>query len=293
MGQNYLGNTYKKTYDGDYVKSYEDKALVKKELERRVKSYKEISQKEGSYSKQEKSIYDPGNTERTIDVLDKPVKKIPTRKIDNRDKKSLSPPVQKKMMTNKTAPNPTIVVTSTPPPPPIIKVETKEQSKVEDSPIVISSRIENKAETKKTSNSKKRDYDSYRALVMLPIREEANGVYREMVNKELIDEKEARKILDYAGYKEKKTLDFIKFGLFALIATILLQLAGAIGAMAWSYFYRQRTHVVLEKKMGFSNLTIRMPANKKEKDDILANGMIYMGISAVMFIVAIIRMSAS
>lgn len=282
MGQNYSESTYRKTYDGDYVKSYEDKALVKKELERRVKSYKEITQQEGAYSKQEKGIYDPGNTERTIDVLDKPIKRIPTRKLENRNqdtiKQSVSTTENTEVKEQKTA-------QVLPPLAPEIKVVSKEQP-----PKLV---IPKDTEPKKNANSKVRNYDAYRALVMLPVREEANGVYREMVNKELIDEKEARKILDYAGYKEKKPLDFIKFGLFALIATILLQLAGAIGAMAWSYFYRQRTHVVLEKKMGFSNLTIRMPANKKEKDDILANGMIYMGISAVMFIVAIIRMSAS
>ncbi|WP_101690395.1 hypothetical protein [Dysgonomonas massiliensis] len=287
MGQNYSESTYRKTYDGDYVKSYEDKALVKKELERRVKSYKEITQQEGAYSKQEKGIYDPGNTERTIDVLDKPIKRIPTRKLENRNqgtiKQSVSTSEDTEVKEQKTA-------QVIPPPVPEIKVVSKEQS---PKPIVPKVQVVKETELRKNTNSKVRDYDAYRALVMLPVREEANGVYREMVNKELIDEKEARKILDYAGYKEKKSLDFIKFGLFALIATILLQLAGAIGAMAWSYFYRQRTHVVLEKKMGFSNLTIRMPANKKEKDDILANGMIYMGISAVMFIVAIIRMSAS
>lgn len=294
MGQNYIGSTYKKTYEGDYVKSYENKSLAKRELEKRVKSYKEITQKEGSYAKQEKGIFDAGNTERTIDILDNSERKISKRKFENKDSKLPQSPIQKKTAVNKTPSTTTSDRPSASTPPPAPKVEIKEQPSVVIKPVEPQRQEEKKTDsTKKTRESKIRNYDAYRSLVMVPVREEASGVYREMINKELIDEKEARKILDYAGYKEKKPLDFIKFGLFALIATVIIQLPGAIGAMAWSYFYRQKTHVTLEKKMGLSNLTISMPANKEEKENIQANGMIYIVISAIMIVVALIRMSVS
>lgn len=291
MGQNYIGDTYRKTYEGDYVKSYENKTLAKKELERRVKSYKEITQKEGTYRKQEKGVFDPGNTERTIDILDKPVRKVPDRKPSKQEQKPIQKMSSNKPVIKQTKPVSTSV--PTPPPAPLTKVEREEVPKPITKPAEVKPDIKNKEQNVQKTDNVTRDYEAYRTLVIVPIKQEANGIYREMVNKELVDEGEARKILAYAGYKEKKSLDFIKFGLLAFFATIILQLLGAIGALVWAYFFRQRTHVILEKKMGFSNLTIRMPANKQEKEQIQANGMIYMGIAAVMFFVAVIRMYVS
>lgn len=307
MGQNYENNTYKKTYDGEYVKSYEDKVLVKKELEKRVKSYKEITQNAGSYNKKEKGVFDAGNTERTIDVFDKPVRKAPRKTITIQEQKpirqqSTIKPVQKEVAGKDTQQKEVskTVDYQTPPPPPKTKIEIKQTPKPISKSIVSEPevRVRLEAQTKPSGENKKtysrmRDYDAYRALVMVPVREEASGIYREMINQEIVDEKEARKILDYAGYKEKASIDFMKFGLIAFLATIILKLVGAIVVLAWAYFFKQRNYIVLEKKMGFSNLSIRMPANESEKNKITTTGTVYIVISAIMFIVAIIRTYAS
>lgn len=287
MGQDYMKNVYRKNYDGDYVKSYEDRVAVKREQAERIKSYKEITQKQGSYNKKEKGIYDPGNTERTMDVFDQPKTKISERKRTSLEKKRETAPIVENSKSKKTKP-----INNLPSLPKQTEQTTIEVSTVEQKTAVYEVKQDNFTDSETIYNKSKvksRDYEAYRKMVIVPIQVEGSGIYRELKNKELVDEKEARYILDYAGYKQKPDMEYVRFAIIAFAAAIIIGYVGALLALAWSYFYRQRNYIVLEKKSSMSNLSIRMPATKDELKAMSFTGNIYLYISVAMFAVAFLK----
>lgn len=275
MGQDYAKGVYRKNYEGDYVKAYEDRAATKKEHAKRLKSYKEITQNQGFYNKKEKGVYDPGNTERTMDIFEEPSAKIEERKKTNQVRKKEPVTYTQEREAKKK---------QTPPPIPkqaiISPKETNPKVSAED---------KSAKEVQSKSKSKSRDYDVYRKMVVVPVMKDSSGIYREMKDKELVDEKEARYILDYAGFKKKADIDYLRFAIIAFIAAMIIGYVGALLALAWSFFYKQRNYIVLEKKSAMSNLSIRMPAKEEETNEINTSGNIYLGISVVMLVVVFLK----
>lgn len=270
MGKNYTDTNYKKTYGENYVKSYGNRRVMKQLYNEGVKSYKEITQKVSSYNKEEKGKYDGLEIDNTsvIDVLGKANKRQVPKETQKAKKavtinetKTVSPKVTTST-TQKQASSQTVT------PPPYIPAE----------------------EEKKTKKKVARDYEFYRNMVTPPVMPMGNGMYREMNKKEVVDEREARKILGYADYAPKEQLNLIIFYIIALVGGFAFSLVGPVAIVAWGVFTKGKNTTVYEKKLQMGSLAVTMPATEQEKDNYQKRGQLYINVAIVIGVIQFIRL---
>lgn len=253
--KNIEGN-YKKTYEGDYTKSYGDARSQKKLYEERAKSYKQLTQTLNLYHKKEKEKYDGLETNGQKSEL------LPEGGTYKKRIKRTEKPQQN------TTPKPKEI----PAQPIIPKAETSTAS-TKTPPPYNPEKI-----TIKPDKNRPRNYDTYRSMVIPPVVSIGNSMYREMINKEVVNESEARKILDYAGYKPKKPSNTVVFYLIALVLGIAFKIVGPIIIIVWGGLTKIKTNTTHSKQMGTMNLSISMPATKEEKEKNLKLGSLQMNI---------------
>ncbi|NDV68267.1 hypothetical protein [Dysgonomonas sp. 25] len=271
MSNKSIEGTYKKTYEGEYVKSYADQREKKKSYQQGVKSYKEITQKLSNYHKQEKGKqedYEPVNTVMEV----RPEGNVQTKRPSSSKGKIQreKPLIQTKTATTQT----TTTASSIQGKKTEIKIEAKKkETTIEMPPPYIPNEAQQKQEkpkpqTKPQPKQQKaptRNYDAYRGMVMNPIIPIGNGKYREMANKEIVDEAEARKILNYAGYTPKTSANMMMFYAVSIVLGIALKIAGPIGIAIWGYMTMVKATTVHKKTMGGLDLSIVMPATESER----------------------------
>jgi len=299
MGKEYSNANYKKTYGENYVKSYGDRRIMKRVYNEGVKSYKEITQKLSSYNKDEKGKYDGLQVDSTsvIDVLDKTneppkaqntsrTKRVTTTQFDTNtnDVQEKNTQAQNTISEyNKTTTN-------------ISQSRTKEtsssaQSVVDTPPKTITPPpYAPSSENKKTKKKASRDYEFYRNMVTPPVVPIGNGMYREMNKKEVVDEREARKILSYADYSPKEQLNLIIFYIIALIGGFAFSLVGPIAIIAWGVLTKGKHTTMYEKKLQMGSLSVTMPATEQEKANYQKRGQLYINVAIVIGVIQFIRL---
>lgn len=223
MGKNYSTGIYKKTYGGEYVKTYENYRNNKALYEQRRKEYETISKKLESkpYQQSEKKVYEAARTQ--TDTLNVP------------KKEQIPPPY-----------NP-------------------------------------QSEFKQTDYSKI-DVNSLKH----PIISVGAGAYRNIYTGETVNIEEARKILEYAGYRPKPLANMGMFFLFLLVIAILLKGVGPIALIAWGLISKSKHMTDYIKMVRTNVLVFQMPASDAERQAYKNRGNMYIGAGIMVGLIQII-----
>lgn len=225
MGQNYSTSAYKKTYGGEYVKTYDSYRNNKALYDQRKKEYEAISKKLESkpYQQSEKKVYETTRTQ--TDTLNVP-------------KKNQVPPPY----------NP-------------------------------------QSEFKQTDYSKI-DVNSLKH----PIISIGAATYRNIYTGETVNVEEARRILEYAGYKPKPLANMGMFFLFLLVIAFLLKGVGPIALIGWGLISKNK-HMTDYIKMARTNvLVFQMPASDAERQAYTNRANMYIGAGIVIGLIQIIML---
>ncbi len=265
MGKNYTETNYRKTYDGEYVKSYGDRQEMKRVYNEGTKSY----------NKEEKGKYDGLLVDKssTIDVLDQTKKSIVPKtstKNQNSTSSTSSPVKQKeKAVASENANNSVPVIEVTTPPP-----YTPQESEKINNP-------------KKTAV---RDYEFYRNMVIPPIMPLGNSLYREMNKKEIVDEREARKILGYAEFLPKEQFNIGIFYVIAVVGGFLTSMVGPLAIIIWGIMSKGKNTTIYERKLHIGSLSVTMPATEQEMVKYKKRGQLYLNVGIVIGVIQLIRL---
>jgi hypothetical protein len=91
------------------------------------------------------------------------------------------------------------------------------------------------------------------------------GMYRNIYTDETVNEEEARRILEYVGYKPKPMANLGLFFFFLLIVAFLIKAAGPIGLIIWGWITKSKSMTDYVKIIGTNALVFQMPASDIEK----------------------------
>lgn len=268
MGKDYSTNAYKRSYINEYVRSYAKSSEQQSQYDESVAEYNTISKKIGTrtYSKREKSAYtglqlSETNSTATVraEGRQRPLRKRQIISVEEADKRK-EKNSQKPLISDKNK-----ISEQTELPPPYNPKEGK-----------------NKPDSRPADNTENRHRYAYiePSLVTNPVIRLNNGNYRNIYTKEEINNKEARQILDYAGYKPKEMIS-LKLFLFICLFTIPLKIIGPIGIIIWGIWFLIKPTTVMEKnQMGFL-LRITVMANRTEISGYKTRGALYIAAGIV------------
>ncbi len=91
------------------------------------------------------------------------------------------------------------------------------------------------------------------------------GMYRNIYTDETVSEEEARRILEYVGYKPKPLANLGLFFFFLLIVAFMIKGAGPIGLIIWGWMIKSKNMTDYVKIIGTKALVFQMPASDIEK----------------------------
>lgn len=247
MGQDYSSKAYRKIYDGDYVNTYQSYSSNKVLYEEHKKAYEAVSKKIESspYNKIEKGKDKRVGASSFVDTLNIPKEEEKTEKTKEHKKRIVNT-VQKQ------SGGCISVATEMPPP-------YKPQS-----------------ETVKNTDYSKININ---ALVH-PIVYVGGGLYRNIYTDQTIDDKEARRILEYAGYKPKTQNGLGMSFVFIIVIALIIKWGGPILLILWGLISRSKNTTNYVNSIGNNNLIFQMPAtdNEKQTRTRRANIYIYAGL---------------
>lgn len=230
MGQEYSTKTYKKTYGEGYIKTYPNYKNNKALYDEHRKAYDTISKKRGTsqyYSKVEKGKDLKQNIPTSASTLNIPKTNNETIIRQTTEKRIATPPPKPKVA-------------------PVVEIP----------PVY-------------TSNSASDTITGYRKIdkdaLVHPIVLVAGGKYRNIYTNKIVDGEEARRILQYAGYKAKEDKQSGKSMVIIWIIAIALKWIGPLGLILWGIFTRNKRMTDYYKVVQNKMLIFPIEADKNEK----------------------------
>ena len=263
MGKNYSSDIYKRTYDGDYVKSYSKDSAQRKLLDERRREYDTISKKvnDRPYSKSEKESYD--GLQNTSSESDGRVKAEGERRTGQ-----VPRPLQQVPSFNRTTSADRVVDGSQ---------KASATRKEEAPPPYIP--------------KKKSEQDDYSYIDpdsdQPPVSHLPEGKYCNSYNKKIISENEARRLLERAGYYPKKGLSLLLFLLVCAIA-FPLKIIGPAILLIWGVSKQKTANTVYQKNVNGVKYAFHMPATTEQQAEQSKQGMQFIIASAFIFVIQMI-----
>lgn len=113
------------------------------------------------------------------------------------------------------------------------------------------------------------------------------GRYRNIYTDEIVDTEEARRILEYAGYKPKPVSNMGLFFFFVVVIAFLLKGVGPVALVIWGFISKNKSMTDYIKIIHANALVFQMPASEAEIQAYNGKGNLYITAG---FIVGIIQL---
>lgn len=282
MGKDYSSDSYKKSYSNEYVKVYDNSVTQKKKYDELRKAYNTVSKKlnDQPYSKSEKSVFeglssaqnstvDSAGPQRInkgkivrSDVLTDPMPKPKEQLLRNISSSPISsPPLprqEKPSSSKSTAPSQRKSVKNSKLLPKIDENPLSKGSEKQSPPPYVEKGT--KAIDRTVKDYSYIDINSFQAPV-LPV---PNGKYEDIYTKEIVDESEARRMLEYAGYRPKESLPIGWVILICVFVLFSFKFVGPIILFCIAAWTNRRKETILKKEV--AGVTLRFPMPSTDKD---------------------------
>ena len=264
---------YKKTYEGDYTKSYRDQATWARESAQRRQAYDVVSKKLDArpYNKKERSaVYDitgtrPKESERVYAEGSHHEKRTPRPQTPIRDRKLESKPQQRQQEQVQPQPRPT----------PTPQVEPKRPSPATNT----------QERRESTSYTEVEDDGNYNHLNP-PIRQIGLNKYLNLKTQEELNTSGARRILERAGYQPKgmQNIGSLVF-IFVIMNIVLPFIIPAAIAILYGAFRLLNSNTTWIKNYGQQVYRFILPSSPEEMDNNRRIAWIAIGVGIITLII--------
>lgn len=276
MGKEYSSALYKKSYGGDYMKSYHMSQEQQKLYKQWEEEYRRISKKIGTerYSKQEKGKPHDG-------LLTAEKSSADTVYAEGRRRKSMSPR-ERERLNKPSAPSPVQQNEAQPSspntPPPYAAQGTTPNT---GSSTTANSRKQSTSASAGNApvspvTEKKDDYSYLNSGdIRVPVLHLYGDVYKNIHTGKEINGAEARKLLDRDGFVPKKLIGTKTFFFICLLIFFPLQILGPFALLIWGGLMNSKSKTIMTKNVQGVMQQCEVAATKQERSEYSRRGTLY------------------
>jgi len=126
-----------------------------------------------------------------------------------------------------------------------------------------------------------------------PIVSVGGGRYRNIYTEKIVNTAEARRILEYAGYKPKPIANMGLFFLFTLVIAFLIKGVGPIALIIWGFISKNKNMTDYVKITRTNALVFQMPASETERKAYNNRALLYIAAGAIIGFIQVIMFISS